>query len=163
VQNTVLTAVDHLNNIIPKATTPTSPLSSAKWQPDDLTIGQFKRQAAIINEPARVVQSLASNTLTGSEMNTMQTVYPALLDLMRAKVMEALAHTPNATLPASKRGKLELFMGNASSNPTQLAMLQNNFNVVPNNNSDNTSKPVPPQMIQNYATSMQKLQEKTNG
>lgn len=155
--NHLTNVVQHIDSIMPKPSTPDDPLSSAKWQPDDISMHRFARSLNVILDPSTVLRNLGAGTLTASEMGTMATVYPNLLNLMRAQMLQALAKA-QTTVPLAKRGKLNLFMGTPATSirPQTAMLLQNSFAPL-GTAKPNTNKVMPQQMVQNYATAMQKL------
>lgn len=125
----VIDTQNYLHSILPKTQTADNPLSNTKQTLSNTQLDKFDRQAAIINNPLSILDRLQRGTLTTDEMETMQRVYPGVLNQLRTGIMGKLADG-QYKIPYQQRLKLGLFMGGSaepSLSPSSINWLQGTF------------------------------------
>jgi hypothetical protein len=109
------------------------PLGPDRWQPSELDMRQFARYAAAVEDPAAIVERLASGNITPEDSKALAAVYPETMAAVRARIVQKLPEL-RQTLPYSKRVALSIFSGvpvDPAMKPEILGVLQGQFDEEP--------------------------------
>lgn len=104
-------ATSFLSSKLPKAP-PAKPLSP-KFEASPAEVAKFNRYFEIVEDPAKAMHQLASNTLTHETVEALQAVYPKLYSSMQSSLMEQMSNymaKNDAPIPYAKRMGLSLFL-----------------------------------------------------
>ena len=118
-----------------------------KWQPSELQMRQFARYAAAVEDPAGVVERLASGTITPEDAEAMRTVYPETMQAIKARIIERLPEL-SQTLPYNRKLALSIFSGvpvDPAMRPEILGVLQGQFEEEPGTEGGTQAPPPAPQ------------------
>jgi len=104
-------AINHLNAIKPKAQQ-TNPMSEIT-PPTALQQNRYKRQARLVQNPATIYNEIKDGTIHPDDLQTLQAVYPKLLERMKLKATGALidAKTEGNDVPRKQKRSLGSFLG----------------------------------------------------
>lgn len=108
---TVGRAVQYLQGIRPKVDQPT-PLD-LPLKPSRAANSDYIRQLAIVQQPAMVMDHIATGDLTHNDIMTLHTVYPSAYQRMASKVSDQLIKQAQGDkpIPYATKQALSLFMG----------------------------------------------------
>ncbi len=135
----------YLAKSIPRAPRPTSPFApKMKWEPSDQELSAFEQKTQVVEDPFSVLKELEDGTLTRNHMDALKNVYPAIYQMIRTKVQEAVVSGVEP-LNYGQRVKLSLLMDapmDTSMTPRAIAYYQQVFE-----NTDQTQEPGPDQKL----------------
>lgn len=146
----------YLMNHIPKPIAPPTPFQKNYWKPTDADMSRFARRVKAVNDPLSMIDELENGTLSRETVDTVQTVYPKLFEIIKGKVVDAMSDREKPPTYAA-RLKLSLFMGENFDNslkPQNIQMLQQRFA----QNPVQQPKPSGTLKMPSLQTEMQKLE-----
>lgn len=88
---TLTRAATFLATKIPQGPQDQSPFQSKSWKPSSMEIRSFLRSYAVVNSPDLVLRKAAAGTIIPSDIQALETVYPALAGQYRQAVVEQSA------------------------------------------------------------------------
>lgn len=100
-----------------------------RWQPSDLAMRSWARLAAAAEDPAGIVERMASGAVTPEDAKVMRELYPEMLAEMTQQILEQLP-TLQKQLPYHRRLALSIMTGvpvDPAMNPRILRVLQGAF------------------------------------
>lgn len=136
----------YLGSHIPKPRAIPNPFNQNKWKPSDSEISRFERRVQAVENPLSIVDQLETGTLSKETVETVQTLYPKLYEMVQQKVVESMQNH-KGTIPYSARMRLSLLMGETFDNslkPENIRMMQQRFQqkpVQPQKTSGNMNLP----------------------
>ena len=152
-------AINYLNQNLPKPMQQQSPFFNRKWKPSDMDLAKFERKLAVTMDPFVVIDALQDGSLTKDHMEAMMVNYPVLTQALRSRVLDEITKAP-ANLPYQARLKVSLLMGydiDGTTAPKTIANYQNSFAMMPevshndeelNQSGLNKMKPAEPEWTQ---------------
>lgn len=136
----------YLGSHIPKPRAIPNPFNQNKWKPSDSEISRFERRVQAVENPLSIVDQLETGTLSKETVETVQTLYPKLYEMVQQKVVESMQNH-KGPIPYSVRMRLSLLMGETFDNslkPENIRMMQQRFQqnpVQPQKTSGNINLP----------------------
>lgn len=108
------------NNIFP---------GNSKWQPSDMDLARFNRQAEAAANPLNVVAKVANGSVTPEEVSTLQSLYPTIYKQLQSRVSSAIIERGDDISYQQKLKLSQLFSvpTDPSLAPQSVANLQSNF------------------------------------
>jgi hypothetical protein len=101
----------YLSEVLPKPLTPNNPLVKSKgFKPSDAELNKFKRQMEAALNPFVIIEDLNNGSLTVEQVQTVDTLYPDIMNRIRESVYDTVAKNP-IQVPYNKRLKLSLLLG----------------------------------------------------
>lgn len=123
----------YLGSHIPKPRAIPNPFNQNKWKPSDSEISRFERRVQAVENPLSIVDQLETGTLSKETVETVQTLYPKLYEMVQQKVVESMQNH-KGPIPYSARMRLSLLMGETFDNslkPENIRMMQQRFQQKP--------------------------------
>jgi hypothetical protein len=98
-------------------------------EPSDYEKSKFIRAVRVLENPMHVMDLIASDTITGTEIDALQLFYPSLYEALVASIVNALSdfsgkNGSSATLPLTKNRTISMILGVPRVSPTQMAVFQ---------------------------------------
>lgn len=117
-----------------------SPLTG-KLNPSPAEISKFNRYFETVKDPTHVFQKMKTGMLMPEHMETLQTVYPKMLEQMQAAVTDELTNKMNdgsaEALPYKTKMMLSMFLGNdLVSSVSQASIAANQMHMTGEKNKD---------------------------
>lgn len=111
IQQALVSATQFLASKAPQGPDP-KPLSKP-FTPSNAELAQFNRYQQIVENPTHILDQVRTATLTPEAVETLQTVYPKLLDEMRTSVIDHLTDhlSKEKEIPYRVRMSLSMFLG----------------------------------------------------
>ncbi len=106
----MVAGVQFLNTKIPRPLNPQL-LDGDHWEPSQAQKLKFLEYYKAVNDPVSVLKQVRNGTLSNESMESLQNVYPQLLQLFRQKVIENLDTRSASSLPHSTKMSLSKFLG----------------------------------------------------
>lgn len=103
-------AINYLASMIPKGPAP-KPFQRDAWKPTDAQKEEFLNRVRVVNDPMTVFANYQAGTLTKSDRDTLQAVYPRLYQEMVSRIMAAAFDPRTPALSHQQRLQLSMFTG----------------------------------------------------
>jgi hypothetical protein len=103
--------LSHLVAKLPKKPETTLFGPSHDWTPSDASIYDFKRTVGNAVDPFSIVQRIGDRTLSASDIETVQTLFPSLFAEMKKRVVQHYMSGEASPLDLGRRTKLAVFLG----------------------------------------------------
>lgn len=100
-----------------------------RWQPSDMEMRAFARQAAAVEDPLGVIERAAHGAITPEDAAAVRAVYPGLLEHALGEIMTGLS-TAKKPLPYKRRLALSILAGqplDPALHPAVLSVLQSSY------------------------------------
>lgn len=125
-----LNAINYLQSVMPKNPNPVKLFSTYKWQPTQAQLNQFKSRLDIVHNPYIVLDKLNDGTITGSDVDTLQHVYPSIYTNITNSILKHGTDPKYENLSFAAKNKLSTLTGvaiDSSWDPVSINALQANF------------------------------------
>lgn len=112
-------ALQFLNAKAPRNPSPEPiPALARPWAPSDAELGRFERYVSAVNDPQSVLADLKRGTASPESIETLQAVYPKLLEDIRQRMMERLSGYEGTVTPQQRQALGTLFGGPIGLSPS---------------------------------------------
>ncbi len=109
-EQVAMTRLNYLAQVAPKDPGIGSP-GASRWQPAADDLARFARIAAVVENPLRLLDHLASDTLTPPVVHAVQNVYPEFFKQLGAELLDRLTQPGSKPLPEARRLGLAMITG----------------------------------------------------
>lgn len=123
-------AVKYLQSVVPKAPAADSILGAKPWQPSDAQLHEFQNAVNVVMQPLDVLERMRQGVLTNTDVNALQSVYPALYTQLRKQVAEAAARQGDRLTYARRLAIGRFLQGQQierTTEPGYVAAMQQNY------------------------------------
>jgi len=103
------TALAYLRNAIPQPPPGLSPMQQAAYVAPDNKVNEYMQKHDTVENPTGALYRVAEGSATQAEVNTLNAVYPLMMQDVRQRMLKRLRETPD--MPANRRRVISRMLG----------------------------------------------------